>query len=162
MKKNEVHQGGVYVAKISGRLTHVRITAVSPYGGWDAVNCNSIPMVVSQEKNWRKAMNNLSNYPPGHPTGTSISEPDSILQCESCNCIWERSSSPNCFSCGVPGTQAECKCGQPAVRIYEERDTNFCMAVCSSFPRCPKIVDPECSICRRPVYEHQPHNHPCE
>lgn len=41
MKKNEVEIGGVYVAKISGRLTHVRITAVSQYGGWDAVNVNT-------------------------------------------------------------------------------------------------------------------------
>jgi hypothetical protein len=41
MKKNEVEIGGVYVAKISGRLTHVRITAASQYGGWIAVNVNS-------------------------------------------------------------------------------------------------------------------------
>ena len=25
-----------------------------------------------------------------------------------------------------------------------------------------KIVDPECSICRRPVIDGEPHDHPCE
>ena len=38
MKKNEVRVGGTYVAKVSDRLTTVRITGESRYGGWDAVN----------------------------------------------------------------------------------------------------------------------------
>ena len=38
MKKNEVKVGGEYVAKVSDRLTTVRITGESRYGGWDAVN----------------------------------------------------------------------------------------------------------------------------
>jgi hypothetical protein len=38
MKKNEVKVGGTYVAKVSDRLTTVRITGESRYGGWDAVN----------------------------------------------------------------------------------------------------------------------------
>ena len=37
MKKNEVKVGGTYVAKVSDRLTTVRITGESRYGGWDAV-----------------------------------------------------------------------------------------------------------------------------
>jgi hypothetical protein len=38
MKKNEVTIGGVYAAKVSGKVVPVRITGASPYGGWDAVN----------------------------------------------------------------------------------------------------------------------------
>jgi len=38
MKKADVQIGGVYAAKVSGKVVPVRITAESPYGGWDAVN----------------------------------------------------------------------------------------------------------------------------
>lgn len=38
MKKNEITIGGVYVAKVSGRIVPVRITGASPYGGWDGIN----------------------------------------------------------------------------------------------------------------------------
>lgn len=38
MRKNEVKIGGRYTAKIAGNLTVVRITGVSQYGGWQAVN----------------------------------------------------------------------------------------------------------------------------
>jgi hypothetical protein len=38
MKKHEVRLGAVYVAKVSGTLTRVRLERESRYGGWDAVN----------------------------------------------------------------------------------------------------------------------------
>ena len=38
MKKNEITIGGIYAAKVSGKVVPVRITGESPYGGWDAVN----------------------------------------------------------------------------------------------------------------------------
>ena len=38
MKKREVEIGGVYVAKVSGRLVTVRIDGESPYGGSDATS----------------------------------------------------------------------------------------------------------------------------
>ena len=38
MKKREIEIGGVYVAKVSGRIVTVRIDGESPYGGWDATN----------------------------------------------------------------------------------------------------------------------------
>ena len=38
MKKNEINIGGVYAAKVSGKVVPVKITGESPYGGWDAVN----------------------------------------------------------------------------------------------------------------------------
>ena len=38
MKKNAITIGGVYAAKVSGKVVPIRITGESPYGGWDAVN----------------------------------------------------------------------------------------------------------------------------
>ena len=38
MKKSEVQVGATYVAKVSGKLAHVRIVSESQYGGWNAVN----------------------------------------------------------------------------------------------------------------------------
>ena len=38
MKKDEVEVGKVYAVKVSGAIRPVRITGVSPYGGWDATN----------------------------------------------------------------------------------------------------------------------------
>jgi len=38
MKKNEVKLGCEYIAKVSGKLAHVRIDRENPHGGWDATN----------------------------------------------------------------------------------------------------------------------------
>jgi hypothetical protein len=38
MKKHEVHIGGIYVARVSGQLTRVRINQESRYGGWEGTN----------------------------------------------------------------------------------------------------------------------------
>jgi hypothetical protein len=38
MRKNEVEIGGVYAAKVSGRIVSIRIERESPYGGWNATN----------------------------------------------------------------------------------------------------------------------------
>ena len=38
MQKSEVKIGGTYVAKVTNKIVHVRIDAVSRYGGWDATN----------------------------------------------------------------------------------------------------------------------------
>jgi hypothetical protein len=38
MKKDQVNVGHIYVAKISDKLTRVRIDSVSPHGGWEATN----------------------------------------------------------------------------------------------------------------------------
>jgi hypothetical protein len=38
MKKRDVVIGGVYLAKVSDRMTHVRIERESMFGGWDATN----------------------------------------------------------------------------------------------------------------------------
>ena len=38
MKKAEVKVGGHYTAKVSDKLTTVRIDAENPHGGWDATN----------------------------------------------------------------------------------------------------------------------------
>ena len=38
MKKNEVKIGNVYIAKVSDRLTEVRIDSTNTHGGWNATN----------------------------------------------------------------------------------------------------------------------------
>ena len=38
MKKSEVKIGGVYTAKVSGKVGSVRITGENRHGGWDATN----------------------------------------------------------------------------------------------------------------------------
>jgi hypothetical protein len=38
MKKSDIQIGGQYVAKVSGKLTTVKILNESPYGGWDGRN----------------------------------------------------------------------------------------------------------------------------
>jgi hypothetical protein len=38
MKKADVHIGGVYVAKVSGSLTRIRLERECEYGGWYATN----------------------------------------------------------------------------------------------------------------------------
>jgi len=38
VKKADVQIGGLYIVKVSGKLTRVRITRESPYGGWDGTN----------------------------------------------------------------------------------------------------------------------------
>lgn len=38
MKKSQIRLGGIYVAKVSGKLTTVRLDSESRYGGWSATN----------------------------------------------------------------------------------------------------------------------------
>jgi len=38
MKKSQVKVGSEYVAKVSGKLAHIRIDSENPHGGWDATN----------------------------------------------------------------------------------------------------------------------------
>jgi len=41
MKKNQVHIGGTFVAKVSAKLATVRIDAESRFGGWEATNVST-------------------------------------------------------------------------------------------------------------------------
>lgn len=41
MKKEQVKIGALYVAKVSGKMTTVKIEAESCFGGWDAVNMST-------------------------------------------------------------------------------------------------------------------------
>jgi len=38
MLKKDVVLRGIYIAKVSGKLTRIRLTGESKYGGWDAIN----------------------------------------------------------------------------------------------------------------------------
>ena len=41
MKKAEIKIGSVYAVKVSNKLSPVKITGVSIYGGWDATNLDT-------------------------------------------------------------------------------------------------------------------------
>jgi hypothetical protein len=41
VKKKEVEIGGLYTAKVSGKIATVRLVRESPYGGWDAINIDT-------------------------------------------------------------------------------------------------------------------------
>lgn len=41
MKKSDVEVGKVYVVKVSGKLSPVRLDYESPYGGWVGTNLNT-------------------------------------------------------------------------------------------------------------------------
>jgi hypothetical protein len=63
MKKRDVQIGAQYIAKVSDKLTTVRITAESPYGGWDAVNTETgrqVRIRSAQRLRWRRSV------PPMH------------------------------------------------------------------------------------------------
>ena len=69
MKKREVEIGGVYVAKVSGRLVTVRIDGESPYGGWDATNLSTrrSVRVRSAARLRGPAKSASNNVPPSVP-----------------------------------------------------------------------------------------------
>lgn len=41
MRKDQIEIGGVYAAKVSGKVVWVRIDGESPYGGWQGTNTES-------------------------------------------------------------------------------------------------------------------------
>ncbi len=61
MKKNEIQVGKHYVAKVSGNIVDVRITAENPRGGWDAVN------VATKRKVRIKSAQRLRGLAPQRP-----------------------------------------------------------------------------------------------
>jgi hypothetical protein len=45
MRKADVKIGGLYEAKVSNKLTIVKILGINPYGGWSARNVNTGRMI---------------------------------------------------------------------------------------------------------------------
>ncbi|NLY01542.1 MAG: hypothetical protein GXY83_36080 [Rhodopirellula sp.] len=66
MKKDQVHIGGTYVAKVSGQLARVRIDAESRFGGWDATNVltNRKVRIKSAQRLRREVRNENEGSPP--------------------------------------------------------------------------------------------------
>ena len=62
MKKNEVKVGQTYRVKVSGSMADVRITGVSPHGGWDGVN------VATNRKVRIKSAQRLRGKTPRRPS----------------------------------------------------------------------------------------------
>ena len=72
MKKNEVHVGGVYTAKVSDKLVQVRIDRTNRHGGWDATNLSTGKQVrIKSAQRLRGAVENA-----GVADGAAVSEGD--------------------------------------------------------------------------------------
>jgi hypothetical protein len=77
MKKAEVVVGNIYVAKVSNKLAHVRITGESRYGGWDAVNVltsrkvriKSAARLRHESRTINHSVTNPHDIPEGDPFG---------------------------------------------------------------------------------------------
>jgi len=66
MKKNDVKVGEAYRVKVSGSVADVRITGVSPHGGWDGVN------VATSRKVRIKSPQRLRGKSPTRPGGKRV------------------------------------------------------------------------------------------
>jgi hypothetical protein len=66
MKKHEVKVGGEYIAKVSGKLAHVRIDRENPHGGWDATNLATKKAVRIKSAQRLRAEAGLSATPAAH------------------------------------------------------------------------------------------------
>jgi len=66
MKKQDVKVGETYRVKVSGSVADVRITGVSPHGGWDGVN------VSTKRKVRIKSPQRLRGKSPARPGGKRV------------------------------------------------------------------------------------------
>lgn len=69
MKKADVVLNKVYVVKVSGRLTKVRLDSESPYGGWKGTN-----LVTGREVYIRTAAKLRREYIPKAPVTPGLTE----------------------------------------------------------------------------------------
>jgi hypothetical protein len=67
MKHEQVQIGGTYVAKVSGRITFVRIDSENPHGGWDATGVTTrrkVRIKSAQRLRREVAPGELARVPP--------------------------------------------------------------------------------------------------
>jgi hypothetical protein len=63
MKKNQVKVGSEYVAKVSGKLAHIRIDRENPHGGWEATNmATKKPVYIKSAQRLRGAVGRLDAH----------------------------------------------------------------------------------------------------
>lgn len=89
---------------------------------------------------------NLSNYPPGHPTGITDGHETVVFECESCYRLitpedfdalklrlqLKHNLVPTCPQCGKPVKRAICdQCDKPATHVDVDEAVNAAMAYCS-------------------------------
>jgi hypothetical protein len=66
MKKADVVIGGVYVVKVSGWETPVRIDRVSPYGGWEGTNIKTGRRIrIKSAQRLRRRYDSVQSPAPG-------------------------------------------------------------------------------------------------
>jgi hypothetical protein len=79
MRKAEVELGAVYAAKVSGKLTTVRIVNESTYGGWNAVNLTTKHQVrIRGAARLKRKVELLSFYLDEGRDTREISRPEAI------------------------------------------------------------------------------------
>lgn len=73
MKSKDVKIGGVYVAKVSGGLTSVRIDQESQYGGWNATNLSTSRAVrIKSPQRLRGPAAEPVGFPYPNPRGAHV------------------------------------------------------------------------------------------
>jgi hypothetical protein len=70
MKRRDVQLGAIYLVKVSGKLTRVRLTRESPYGGWEGVN-----LATHREVHIRSAARLRAPLGQYRPTGINTTTP---------------------------------------------------------------------------------------
>ncbi|MCC7291482.1 MAG: hypothetical protein IT449_05405 [Phycisphaerales bacterium] len=113
MKKNAVHPGGTYTAKVSGKIVRVRIDAESPYGGWNATNLGTGKAIrVKSAQRLRSAVGEaaptVKDIVRGLHTDTSSAKATIDRQAKTEDAAKVRAYDPD--RCGTP----RCK-GEPAL-----------------------------------------------
>jgi len=92
MKKSEVRIGGIYAAKVSDRITEVRIDGVNPHGGWNATN-------LATGKNVRiKRAQRLRHEISDAPADAPPPDPDHCSRCGRPSALTHLGS-PLCQAC---------------------------------------------------------------
>jgi hypothetical protein len=79
MRKNDVMVGASYVAKVSGKLTRVRIDRESPHGGWEATNADTGRRVrIKSAQRLRYPAGNGTGRKPAPVQPEAPVEPDAV------------------------------------------------------------------------------------
>lgn len=138
MKKDQIQIGRVYLAKVSGNLSTVKIDRESPYGGWDATNTVTNRKVrIKSAMRLRREVNDLDARPL-----TSAN-----TECPHCHGLGKF---PACAGCGQKPSQAPDgtiveTVEEPSPTIY---DPDKCATKrCRSAPVMTHLGRPLCNEC---------------
>lgn len=85
MKKKDVAIGQTYMAMVSGKLARVRLDAVSPYGGWIAMNLDTKRTVrIRSAQRLRSVAAQITGVPQPKPVAPVVSGKKYRVMLSSC------------------------------------------------------------------------------